>query len=91
MVAFGEVGNDGGSKGLVGGVTKSDGALAEFVGLEGVDAVADERVVEEMLDESRVLSGAHVAVDLVRHGDACSRYKSKGCQEVVTRFEMRSN
>lgn len=49
MVAPGEQGSDGSSKSLVGGITKSDGALAEFVGLEGVDAVADDRVVEEML------------------------------------------
>ena len=49
MVASGEQGSDGSSKSLVGGITKSDGALAEFVGLEGVDAVADDRVVEEML------------------------------------------
>lgn len=51
MVGTGEVGNDGGSKGLVSGVGESDGALAKFVGLEGVDAVADERVVEKMLVE----------------------------------------
>jgi hypothetical protein len=49
LVGTGEVGNDWSSKGLVSGVGESDGALAKFIGLEGVDAVADERVVEEML------------------------------------------
>jgi hypothetical protein len=50
LEASGEQRSDGSSKSLVGSITKSDGALAEFVGLEGVDAVADNRIVEEMLE-----------------------------------------
>lgn len=49
MVGLGEVGDDGSGEGLVSGVGELDGALAEFVGLEGVDTVANDRVVEEML------------------------------------------
>lgn len=71
MVRLGEVGDDWSGEGLVSGVGELDGALAEFVGLEGVDAVANDRVVEEMLDESRILSSAHIAVNLVRHGSFC--------------------
>jgi hypothetical protein len=81
LVASGEQRSDGSSKSLVGSITKSDGALGEFVGLEGVDAVADNRIVEEMLDESRVLSRAHIAVDLVGHDDGCG---------LIARFEIRS-
>jgi hypothetical protein len=49
LVGLGQVGNDRSSEGLVSGIAKLDGALAVFVGLEGVDAVADNWVVEQML------------------------------------------
>lgn len=42
-------GENGSGDGLVGGVAELDGALAELVGLEGVDAVTDDGVVEEVL------------------------------------------
>lgn len=91
MVGLGEVGDDGGGEGLVSSVSELDGALAEFVGLEGVDAVADDRIVEEMLDEGRILSSAHVAINLVRHG-SCFRIARKESVQVVevARFEIKS-
>lgn len=46
---LGEVGEDGSGEGLVGGVAELDGLLAVLVGLEGVDAVADEGVVQQVL------------------------------------------
>lgn len=65
LVRLGEVGEDGGSEGLVGRVTELDGALGVTVALDGADAVVDQRVVEEMLEESRVVSRAgDIAVDL---------------------------
>lgn len=49
-----EPGNHGGSKGLVGGVAELDRPLAVFVGLESVDAVANNGVVKEMLSRLHV-------------------------------------
>lgn len=49
LVGLGEVGQDGGGEGLVGRVAELEGALGILVGLEGVDAVADERVVQQVL------------------------------------------
>jgi len=60
-----EPGNNGSGKGLVSGVAELDRLLAVFVGLESVDAVANDGVGEEMLDERRV-SSAHITVDLRR-------------------------
>lgn len=49
LVGPGEPGQDGAGKGLVGRIAEFDGALAEVVGLDDVDAVADEGVVGQML------------------------------------------
>lgn len=64
-----EPGKNGSGKGLVSGVAELDRLLSVFVGLESVDAVANDGVVEEMLEERRV-SSAHITVDLRgRHCD----------------------
>lgn len=49
LVRLGEVRDDGKSEGLVGRVTERDGALSDAVGLDGGDAIGDQRVVEEVL------------------------------------------
>ena len=51
-VGLGEVGDDGGGEGLVGGVAQLDAAPAVLVPLDGVDGVADDGVVHQMLLES---------------------------------------
>lgn len=65
LVGLGEVGEDGSSEGLVGRVTELEGALGILVALDGANAVVDQRVVEKMLEESRVVGRAgDIAVDL---------------------------
>jgi hypothetical protein len=53
LVGLGEIGHDRSGEGLVGRVTELDGSLAVLVGLEGIDTVADDRVVEQMLFRAR--------------------------------------
>lgn len=48
-VRLGEVRKDGSGEGLIGRVTKLDGALGVAVVLDGVDTVADQGVVEKVL------------------------------------------
>jgi len=69
-VGLGEVGEDGSGEGLVGGVGELDRALAELVVLDCVDRVVYDRVVEEMLEDSRAVRLAwDIAVNLTRsHG-----------------------
>ena len=49
-----EPGKNGSGKGLVSGVAELDRPLSVFVGLESVDAVANDGVVEEMLSRLHV-------------------------------------
>lgn len=49
LIGLGEPRHDGAGKGLVCRVAELNGTLAILVGLEGVDTVADEGVVEQML------------------------------------------
>lgn len=49
LVGFGEPRKDGSSEGLIGGVTELEGALSVLVGLDGVNAVADQGIGEEVL------------------------------------------
>lgn len=49
LVRLGEVREDGSSEGLVGRVAEGNGALSDAVGLDGGDAIGDQRVVEEVL------------------------------------------
>lgn len=56
LVGLEEEWDDGGGKGLVGGVGQGNGALAILVGLEGLDAIADEGVVEKVLSWNRELA-----------------------------------
>lgn len=58
-----EPGNNGSGKGLVSGVAELDRLLAVFVGLESVDAVANDGVGEEMLSR----------LDVSREVKACDR------------------
>ena len=48
-VRLGQPGQHGGSEGLVCRIAELDGALSVLIGPDGVDAVADERVVEQVL------------------------------------------
>jgi len=61
LVRLGEVGDYGLGEGLVGRVAELEGLLAVGVGLEGLEAVVDYWVVEEVVDEGRVW---HIAIDL---------------------------
>lgn len=56
LVRLGKPGNDGSSKGLVGSVAELDGLLAVLVGLEGVDTVANDGVVQKVLEQSAGLA-----------------------------------
>lgn len=58
-----EPGNNGSGKGLVSGVAELDRPLAVFVGLESVDAVANDGVGEEMLSR----------LDVSHEVEACDR------------------
>lgn len=80
LVRLGEPRDDGGGKGLVGSVAELDGLLAVLVGLEGVDAVANDGVVQEVLEEGRVGSRARdIAIDLGRgHDEVCECWR-RGC------------
>lgn len=49
LVGLGQIGQDGGSKGLVGGVAELKGSLAVGIRLEGLDAVVDDRVARQVL------------------------------------------
>lgn len=49
LVGLGEPGEDGSSKSLVGRIAELDGALSVLVGPDSVDAIADQRVGEEVL------------------------------------------
>lgn len=49
LIRLGEPGKNGSSKGLVGRVAELQGALSVLVGPDGVNAVADQGVGEEML------------------------------------------
>lgn len=49
LVRLGEPGKDGSSKGLVGRVAELQGALSVLIGLDGVNAVADQGIGEEVL------------------------------------------
>lgn len=49
LVGLGQVGQDGGGKGFVRGVTELEGLLAVWVRLEGLDAVVDNRVGSQVL------------------------------------------
>lgn len=55
LVWLGKVGQDGGGEGLVGGVCEGDGFLTDGVGLEGLDAVVDNRPACEVLWELSAL------------------------------------
>jgi hypothetical protein len=46
LVRLGEVGNNGSGESLISGVAELDRAPAVFIGLEGMDAVVDNWVVE---------------------------------------------
>lgn len=88
LVWLGEVGEDRSSEGLVSRVTELEGALGVLVALDGGDAVVDQRVVEEMLEEGRVVSRAgDIAVDL---GDShCVSGGGGGGCLVLGRYDIR--
>ena len=56
LVRLGEKGDDGGSESLVGGISQGNGALAVLVRLEGLDAIVDDGVVEEVLYRHQMLA-----------------------------------
>lgn len=66
LVGLLEVGHDRGGEGLVGRVAQLQGLLAVGIALEGLDAIVDDRVVEEVL---RLVARQQNVLSWLRSGD----------------------